>query len=106
MPTGECAIRSYLSYSTPTKGIWPTRCSWAFVFSGAARAKSRVRLARFLDRRDARRYNVCMFFRRQRPTQITFQERLDNLKRAGFSMTPRPDGSVLVGKAECAVSLH
>ena len=59
-----------------------------------------------MDRRDARRYNVCMFFRRQRPTQITFQERLDNLKRAGFSVTPRPDGSVLVGKGECAVSLR
>src|ERR1039458_1791749 len=33
MPTGECAIRSYLSYSTPTKGIWPIRCHWAFVFN-------------------------------------------------------------------------
>ena len=59
-----------------------------------------------MDRRDARRYNVCMFFRRQRPTPITFQERLDNLKRGGFSVTPRPDGSVLVGKGECAVSLR
>src|ERR1039457_6933177 len=47
-----------------------------------------------------------MFFRRQRPTPITFQERLDNLKRGGFSVTPRPDGSVLVGKGECAVSLR
>jgi hypothetical protein len=47
-----------------------------------------------------------MFFRRQRPTQITFQERLDKLKGAGFSVTPRPDGTVLVAKGECAVALH
>jgi hypothetical protein len=47
-----------------------------------------------------------MFFRRQRPTEITFQDRLGNLKRAGFSVTPRPDGTVLVSKGECAVALH
>src|ERR1017187_5273448 len=40
---GSCAIRSYLSYSTPTKGVWPIRCHWAFVFNGAAGAKSRDR---------------------------------------------------------------
>ena len=47
-----------------------------------------------------------MFFRRQRPTEITFQDRLGNLKRAGFSVTPRSDGTVLVSKGECAVALH
>lgn len=47
-----------------------------------------------------------MFFRRHRVTQPTFQERLENLKRAGFSVTPRPDGAVLVSKGECAVVLH
>lgn len=47
-----------------------------------------------------------MFFRRQRPTQITFQQRLDRLKSAGFSVTPRADGSVLVVKGECAVALR
>ena len=47
-----------------------------------------------------------MFFRRQRPVQLTFEERLDNLKRAGFTVTQRPDGSVLVSKGECAVALN
>lgn len=47
-----------------------------------------------------------MFFRRHRPAEITFQNRLDNLKRAGFEVTPRPDGSVLVSKGECAVALR
>jgi hypothetical protein len=47
-----------------------------------------------------------MFFRRQRHTEPTFQDRLDNLKRAGFSVTPRPDGTVLVARGECAVALR
>ena len=47
-----------------------------------------------------------MFFRRQQKTQPTFQERLDNLKRTGFTVTPRPDGSVLVNRNECAVALR
>ena len=47
-----------------------------------------------------------MFFRRQRPVELTFQQRLDNLKRAGFSVTPQPDGTVLVSKGECAVALR
>jgi hypothetical protein len=47
-----------------------------------------------------------MFFRRQRPTELTFQDRLDSLKQAGFSVTPRPDGTVLVAKGECAVALR
>src|SRR5580658_10046840 len=47
-----------------------------------------------------------MFFRRHRPAELTFQDRLDNLKRAGFSVTPRPDGSVLVAKGECEVALR
>ena len=47
-----------------------------------------------------------MFFRRQRPTAVTFQDRLDKLKAAGFSVTPRPDGAVMVAKGECAVSLR
>jgi hypothetical protein len=47
-----------------------------------------------------------MFFRRRQPAEITFQDRLDNLKRAGFSVTPRPDGTVLVTKGECGVVLR
>jgi hypothetical protein len=51
-------------------------------------------------------YNVIMFSRRPCHTEPTFQDRLDNLKRAGFSVTPRPDGTVLVAKGECAVALR
>jgi hypothetical protein len=47
-----------------------------------------------------------MFARRPRHTEPTFQDRLDNLKRAGFSVTPRPDGTVLVARGECAVALR
>ena len=47
-----------------------------------------------------------MFFRRQRPIELTFQNRLDNLKRAGFSVTPWADGTVLVAKGECGVALR
>jgi hypothetical protein len=47
-----------------------------------------------------------MFFRTHRVVEPTFQERLDALKRAGFSVTPRPDGAVLVAKGECAVALR
>lgn len=47
-----------------------------------------------------------MFFRRQRHTEPTFQERLDNLRRAGFTVTPRPDGGVLVSKGACAIVLR
>ena len=53
-----------------------------------------------------RRYNIRMFFRRQRPAELTFQDRLDNLKQAGFSVTPRPDGTVVLSKGECAVALR
>lgn len=53
-----------------------------------------------------RRYNVVMFFRRQRPAELSFQGRLDNLKRAGFSVAPQPDGGVLASKGECAVALR
>lgn len=57
-------------------------------------------------RRGLPRYNGRMFFRRQQKIQLTFQDRLDNLKRAGFTVTPRPDGSVLVAKGDCAVALR
>lgn len=51
-------------------------------------------------------YNVYMFFRRQRPVETTFQDRLDNLKRAGFTVAPLPGDDVLIGKNGCAISLH
>jgi hypothetical protein len=47
-----------------------------------------------------------MFFRRPRPSEPTFQDRLDHLKQAGFTVTPQPDGSVLASKGECAIALH
>ena len=47
-----------------------------------------------------------MFFRRTRPAALTFQDRLDNLQRAGFRVTPQPDGAVLVSKGECAIALR
>jgi hypothetical protein len=54
----------------------------------------------------ARLYNIRMFFRRQHTTEPTFQDRLENLKRAGFGVTPQPDGSVLVTNGQCAVALR
>jgi hypothetical protein len=47
-----------------------------------------------------------MFFRRQRPVNPTFQERLENLTRAGFTAAPQPDGSVRVSKGDCAITLR
>jgi len=47
-----------------------------------------------------------MFFRRQRPTEPTFQERLDRLKQMGFAVTPRADGTVLIVRGDCAVALR
>lgn len=46
-----------------------------------------------------------MFFRRPRTANPTFRERLDKLRGAGFSVAPQPDGSVLISRGECAISL-
>ena len=50
-----------------------------------------------------------MFFRRQTPKAPTFQERLENLRRAGFTVTPRSGGgqsdAVRVSRGDCAVDL-
>ena len=48
---------------------------------------------------------VYMFFRRERPKNLTFAERLDNLRKAGFTVTPQPGGAVRVSRANCAVDL-
>jgi hypothetical protein len=45
-----------------------------------------------------------MFFRRERPKVITFQDRLDALKAAGFTVT-RQGGVARVIRGECAVDL-
>jgi len=47
-----------------------------------------------------------MFFRRQRHAELTFQQRLDNLRQSGYAVTPRADGSVLAAKGEYAVALR
>lgn len=47
-----------------------------------------------------------MFFRRKRPAELTFQDRLENLRRAGFTVTAQPDGSVLVQNGDYGVILR
>jgi hypothetical protein len=47
-----------------------------------------------------------MFFRRPRPAVLTFQQRLEDVKKAGFNVSQRPGGSVLVVKGDCAVALR
>ncbi len=45
-----------------------------------------------------------MFFRRERPKNPTFQERLNQLKSLGFTVTPR-NGGVRVSRGSCATDL-
>ena len=47
-----------------------------------------------------------MFFRRERPKSLTFQERLENLRRAGFTVTPLVGGAVRVSRDGLAVDLR
>ncbi|PWU01121.1 MAG: hypothetical protein C5B51_23600 [Terriglobia bacterium] len=46
-----------------------------------------------------------MFFRRERPKNPTFQERLDKLKSLGFAVAPLSGGAVRVSRGNCAVDL-
>jgi len=46
-----------------------------------------------------------MFFRRERPKNPTFGERLDNLRKGGFTVTPQAGGAVRVSRENCAVDL-
>ena len=46
-----------------------------------------------------------MFFRRRSPKTPTFQERLDQLKSAGFTVTPLQDGKVRISRSSCGVDL-
>jgi hypothetical protein len=46
-----------------------------------------------------------MFFRRERPKNPSFSERLDNLKRAGFTVTQRSGGVTRVSRGVCGVEL-
>jgi hypothetical protein len=47
-----------------------------------------------------------MFFRRERPKNPTFQERLDNLRRMGFTAAPAPGGVTRVSRGNLAVDLR
>ncbi len=46
-----------------------------------------------------------MFFRRAVPKQQTFEERLETLRQAGFTLDRLPDGSVKVSRGRCAARI-
>jgi hypothetical protein len=46
-----------------------------------------------------------MFFRRERPKNPTFAERLENLRKAGFTVATQPTGLVHVSRGSYAVDL-
>lgn len=46
-----------------------------------------------------------MFFRRERPKNPTFSERMDNMRRAGFTVNNLTGGGVRVVRENCAVDL-
>ena len=66
----------------------------------------------FLEAQDPRRFSklaACpilgfMFFRRERPKNLTFQERLEQLKKLGFTVAPG-SGGARVSRGTCAVDL-
>jgi hypothetical protein len=47
-----------------------------------------------------------MFFRRERPKNPTFQERLENLRRIGFTVTPVAGGVTRVSRGDLAADLR
>jgi hypothetical protein len=47
-----------------------------------------------------------MFFRRERPKNPTFQERLDNLRRTSFTAAPAAGGVTRVSRGDLAVDLR
>ena len=47
-----------------------------------------------------------MFFRRERPKVVTFADRLDSLRRAGFTVSPSSGGAVRVVRGDFAVDLR
>lgn len=46
-----------------------------------------------------------MFFRRERPKTLSFSERIENLRKAGFATASRNGGVVRASRGECAVDL-
>ena len=55
-------------------------------------------------RERARRYNKGMFFRREKPKTLTFTERMDTLRKAGFTVAPQ-GSATRVSRAGCAIDL-
>lgn len=47
-----------------------------------------------------------MFFRRRSPKIATFDERLEDLRRAGFTVAALPDGAVQVSRDGCGATLR
>jgi hypothetical protein len=47
-----------------------------------------------------------MFFRRDRPKNLTFADRLDNLRKAGFSVASAPNGATRISRGYCAVDVR
>lgn len=47
-----------------------------------------------------------MFFRRERPKNPSFSERIDNLRKAGFTVGERPGGTARVARGGYAVDLR
>lgn len=47
-----------------------------------------------------------MFFRRERPKQPTFQERIDALKQQGFTVAAEPAGAFRIARGPCAVDIR
>lgn len=46
-----------------------------------------------------------MFFRRERPKNPTFSERMDRLRSTGFTVAAGPSGATRVSREDCAVDL-
>ena len=46
-----------------------------------------------------------MFFRRQHPRILTFSERIEKLRQAGFTVAPMAGGGVRASRGGCAVDL-
>ena len=47
-----------------------------------------------------------MFFRRERPKTITFEQRMEELRKTGFIVAPQPDGRILVSRNGYAARLE
>lgn len=46
-----------------------------------------------------------MFFRREKPKNPTFADRMENLRRAGFTVSNAPGGATRISRGECAVDV-